>query len=434
MKRQLLRQALEDFDRVQGYLGIAQAIPLIIEKVWEEVFVSFTESLGTIEGHTGAVHSVAFSPYVNLVASGGNDGNTRLWRVSDGRELRTLPGTGRSLSVAFSPDGSLLASLDNDSILLRRVSDGGVQMRLSRQFMGEVNSVAFSHDGALLASGSSNNYVRLWRLSDGGLMWELRKRPEVLEMDSSGISIEQILSVAFSPNGALMASGSNDGTIRLLQVSDGRLLRTWVGHRNGVESVLFSPDGSLMASGGRDNTVRVWRVSDYTLLRTLEGHTGSVRSVAFSPNGSLLASGGNDSMILLWRVSNGKLVCFMEGHTGAVSSVAFSCDGSFLASGGSENAIRLWWSALPLYEKGPEGALGKLKELEQWISQLGRCSELEELERERASKEEQRRLEMERMSREREERRKKKLCEQCGRTLSTMDKILGRVQCSDCRG
>jgi WD40 repeat protein len=88
-----------------------------------------------------------------------------------------------------------------------------------------------------------------------------------------------------------------------------------VGHTWGVTSVAFSPDGSMIASGSGDKTIKLWRVSDGFLLRTLEGHTDSVSSVAFSPDGSMIASGSRDKTIKLWRVSDGELLRTLEGHT-----------------------------------------------------------------------------------------------------------------------
>jgi WD40 repeat protein len=150
-----------------------------------------------------------------------------------------------------------------------------------------------------------------------------------------------VWSVAFSPDGRLLASGSNDKTIKLWEVASGSLVRTLSGHTDWVRSVAFSPDGRLLASGSYDDTIKLWEVASGREVRTLTGHTGWVWSMAFSPDGRLLASGSNDKTIKLWDVASGREVRTLTGHTNWVNSVAFSPDGRLLASG-SYKEIRLW--------------------------------------------------------------------------------------------
>ena len=144
--------------------------------------------------------------------------------------------------------------------------------------------------------------------------------------------------LAFAPDGEMLASGAQDGTVRLWRVDDGTLLRTLAGHTGDVFSVGFSPDGKTLASGAADNSVRLWRVDDGKLLHTLDEHTGAVRSVAFAPDGKTLASGAADDTVQLWQVNDGKLLRTLAGHTGGVYSVAFAPDGKTLASGAADNS------------------------------------------------------------------------------------------------
>jgi len=145
-----------------------------------------------------------------------------------------------------------------------------------------------------------------------------------------------VCSVAFSPDGGILASGAQmgydvSGHTKLWRVPDGAPLGSISERTSMVSSVAFSPDGSTIASGGSDKTIKLWRASDGALIRTLEGHTDRVHSVAFSPDGSTIASGSWDKTIKLWRASDGALIRTLKGFTTGVASIAFSPDGSLLA-------------------------------------------------------------------------------------------------------
>ena len=194
----------------------------------------------------------------------------------------------------------------------------------------DVFSVAWSPDGTTLASGSGDDTVKLWNAADGTLLRTLQGHTDWVN------------SVAWSPDGTTLASGSFDETVKLWNAADGTLLRTLQGHTGWVRSVAWSPDGTTLASGSSDETVKLWNAADGTLFRTLQGHTRDVRSVAWSPDGTTLASGSWDNTVKLWNAADGTLLRTLQGHTDNVWSVAWSPDGTTLASGSFDETVKLW--------------------------------------------------------------------------------------------
>ncbi|WP_084763412.1 NACHT and WD repeat domain-containing protein, partial [[Scytonema hofmanni] UTEX B 1581] len=193
-----------------------------------------------------------------------------------------------------------------------------------------VISVAFSPDGKTLASGSADKTIKLWDVATG-------KISQTLTGHSKWVN-----SVAFSPDGKTLASGSADKTIKLWDVATGKLSQTLTGHSDGVYSVAFSPDGKTLASGSGDKTIKLWDVATGKPSQTLTGHRDKVISVAFSPDGKTLASGSYDDTIKLWDMATGKPSQTLTGHRDKVNSVAFSPDGKTLASGSPDKTIKLW--------------------------------------------------------------------------------------------
>ena len=230
-------------------------------------------------------------------------------------------------SMTVIPNGGLIGVAFSNLIELRDPHFGTLHATLRHD--SPVNSIAFNPDGSLLASGSRDNVVRLW-IPD----------TETLQATLHGHTAS-VLSVAFSSDGSLLASGSADGTIRIWNPHTETLQATLHGHTASVLSVAFSPDGSLLASGSADGTVRLWNLVTETLQATLEAHMASVLSVTFSPDGLLLASASADGLVGLWDPHTETLQTTL-GHESPVESIAFSPDGDFLATGSTDGTARLW--------------------------------------------------------------------------------------------
>jgi serine/threonine protein kinase len=154
-----------------------------------------------------------------------------------------------------------------------------------------------------------------------------------------------VRSVAFSPNGKRLATGSGDRTVKLWDATTGQELATLKGHGDWVNSVAFSPDSKRLATGSEDQTVRLWDAVTGQELTTLKGHGDAVSSVAFSPDGKRLATGSADRTIKLWDTATGQELTALKGHAGPVSSVTFSPDGKRLATGSGDHTVMLWDAA-----------------------------------------------------------------------------------------
>jgi WD40 repeat protein/serine/threonine protein kinase len=320
---------------------------------------------------------VAFSPDGKRLASVSNGYDTRngllgevkVWDAGSGQEVLTLKGhTEWFTGVTFSPDGKLLASADRNGMVKVWEASSGKEKLTFKGDNGEVRSVTFSPDGKRLAGGVGGHDREGRRLPGNVKVWDAGNGQEVLSLKGHD---EQVTSVAFSPDGQHLASGSYDRTVKVWETSREQKELTFKGHYGYVQSVAFSPDGKRVASassGGAaysPGTMKVWEATSGQEVLAKVGKEGKERvparkpsgsfvfeyfhSVAFSPDGKRLASAGRyydydtaqrEGMqyrppageVKVWDAGSGKEILTLKGHTGAVVSVTFSPDGQRLAS------------------------------------------------------------------------------------------------------
>ncbi len=254
-------------------------------------------------------------------------GNYQTWHLPDGALTRW--GTGRiselDRGIAFSPDGQIVAVASAIGVWLYDVATARERALLTGH-AGAVQSVAFSPDGTTLASGASDNTIKLW---------DIATETNVATLEGhAGVS-----SIAYSPDGTTLASGAWDTTVKLWDIETLTNTATLEGHKSRILSVAFSPDGTTLASGSHDFAIKLWDVATRTNIATLEGHRELVRSVAFSPDGTTLASGAWDATVKLWDIETLTNIATLNRFLAL--SVAFSSDGATLV-GTSPFRTKLW--------------------------------------------------------------------------------------------
>jgi len=253
-----------------------------------------------------------------VLALSGSD-ELKLWEVATGRQLRTFKGHSWHVnSVAFSPDGKLVLSGSEDNTLKLWEVATGRELRTFKGHFAWVSSVAFSPDGKLALSGSAlsgfeDNTLKLWEVATGR---------ELRTVYLSGNKVFGYLNNFFN------------------WIKNYFRISLFKGHSDRVYSVAFSPDGKLGLSGSEDNTLKLWEIATGRELRTFKGHSASVYSVAFSPDGKLALSSSGDGSTRLWSIETGEEIAQMLGfENGEWATV--TAQGYYVASPGGEKYINV---------------------------------------------------------------------------------------------
>ena len=326
-----------------------------------------------LTGHTGPVWSVAYAPDGATLATGGDDGTVRIWDARTGQQQHQLTGhtgpvyvgglrprrrhpglpaaaTARCGSGMPAPASSSTSSPATPARCGRwptpptappwppaattaRCGSGmpapASSSTSSPATPARCTSVAYAPDGATLATGGDDGTVRIWDARTGQQQHQLTGHTG------------PVYAVAYAPDGATLATGGDDGTVRIWDARTGQQQQQLTGHTGPVYAVAYAPDGATLATGGDDGTVRIWDARTGQQQHQLTGHTGAVYAVAYAPDGATLATGGGDGTVRIWDARTGQQQHQLTGHTGPVRSVAYAPDGATLATGG-DTTIRIW--------------------------------------------------------------------------------------------
>jgi WD40 repeat protein len=289
----------------------------------------------------GGVRDLAYAPDGRTLATVGDDGLLRLWEVATGRLLwPTEKHKGVELhGVAFSPDGKRVAVAGDDYAAVIYDAARGEELLALKDHKSVVYAVAFNHDGTKVATAAWDGLCRIFDAHKGTLLAALPGGSAPL------------YDVAFSPDGTQVAAVSGDGFVRVWDTADGKLRYTLdsregnpqaAGQARGQDlvAVAFSPDGKTVAAAGRARTILTWSLAGGRLTGVQrDAHVDVVRNLAYSPDGTWLASAGWDVTAKIWPPALGTATRTITGHTDQVMAVAFRNDGKQLATGSMDGSV-----------------------------------------------------------------------------------------------
>ncbi len=253
--------------------------------------------------------------------------------------LKGLPGSifldryeravGEIYAIVIGPDNKSLAVGSFGAITIWDLTtDTDVKPRIVRAHSSWVKALAISPDGKIIASGSNDKTIRLWGLKNGN-------RIRTIEGHTEGVNI-----VVFSPDGQTLASGSDDKTILISPLNTGSRQFRFTGHEGAIRSLAFSPDGQTLASGSDDKTIRLWNLETGTRRRSISGNNSGINALVYHPDGKTLISAGDDGSIRLWNPNTGEQKAVWKANNNPVKSLAITKDGKTLVSGG--DSVIVW--------------------------------------------------------------------------------------------
>lgn len=327
----LLRQLKIDFTGYD-FSGLTLRQAYLLDTNLYQVNLSHGELRECVLAETfGGITDVAFSQDGSLLATSDTLGDLQIWDSRHFQKIACCRGHVHWVwSVCFNHDGTRLISGGQDQTV--RIWDAmtGHCLQVLQGHQGIVTSVILSPDGELIASSSQDQTVKLWSLKTGELL------------KTFGGHQGCVWSVRFTLDGRSLISGSEDRTIRRWDVVTGNCEGVFAGHGHWIWGLAVHPDGQTFASSSFDRTIKLWDLATGACLQTLRGHTQPVTAIAFAPDGQTLASGSYDQTVRLWQINIEKCIGVLKKHTSLVWSVAFDPNGERLASGGDDHGTCIW--------------------------------------------------------------------------------------------
>jgi WD40 repeat protein len=254
------------------------------------------QTANVLGGHAGPVLTLTFAG--NVLASGGADGKILLRGLPDGAMLRTLSVLGAVRAISANSVGSMLAAAGEDSVIQLWDPASGKPIRTFAGHTDWIMALAFSADDRLLASGGYDGSIKIWEVATGRKILDVTAHPPAAP--NAPPTINTPLSLALSPDNKQLAVGGSDEQVHVLNIADGKYVRSLPGHTSSITSLVYHPSGKLLVSGSRDRTIRLWDPNSGQAIKTLEGHTAWVQGLALLAQRTRLASAGADGAVRFW--------------------------------------------------------------------------------------------------------------------------------------
>jgi WD40 repeat protein len=290
------------------------------------------------------LRSVAFSPRGDRLVTAGAEGGLKVWETASGRGVIAFghtPPSGAALQpiqrVAFTGEGRLISASADSTLKAWSFAGDWTERRTLGPHVFRVLALDFSPDSRLLATGggepSRSGEIKIWELGKGLLGRTL----ESLHSDT-------VFALRFSPDGTKLASGAADKFVKVTNLADGRLLRSFEGHTHHVMAVDWKSDGKQLISGGADNVLKLWDYESGEQIRTLQAAGKQITAVRWMPNQSEVLGASGDALVRTWSTTSdaGQVLRTFSGPSDYVFSVAASADGARIAAGGADSVLFIW--------------------------------------------------------------------------------------------
>lgn len=247
------------------------------------------EKFKSFGSHSDKITSVAFNSNYKTFATGGADMKVIVWGAEDGKPKGIIKGnTAPVTCVVFNPVNENIANAAGNEI---KLWDEKFRLLTTLQGHGKtVNSIAYSPDGKYLVSGSSDNTVKLWDASSGQMI------------TSINADQKEVTAVCYSSDAKYVGSVGLNGTVKIWSAQSGNSIASFVDFKNALKTVVFSPDAKYIAAGGDNNIIMIWDIDNAKLVENFPSNDKSVNALAFSDNGEMLVSVGNDAALKIWDI------------------------------------------------------------------------------------------------------------------------------------